>query len=245
MLWFFAGVAALILVLLIGKWFSKANPVTLATNLRRIGGVALLAFGAFMGIRGVIPLAGLAAIGGWMLLTGRPLSLFGGPFRGMAGGARSSGQTSTVDTETIRMTLDHDTGEMDGTVIKGPFAGRTLSAMSFPDLAMLHHDCRTSDPNAAQLLEAYLDRVHKDAWRAHQDGRDEGASQSGSKQARAPGGMDIEEAYATLGLSPGASKDEIKAAHHRLMKRLHPDQGGSTFLASKINQAKDVLLKTL
>ena len=247
MLWFLAGVAALILVLLIGKWFTKVNPVTLARNLRRLGGVALLGFATFIGIRGVIPLAGISGIAGWMLLTGRPLVLFGGPFRGTAGGHRSTGQSSTVDTETIRMTLDHDTGEMDGTVIKGRFSGRRLSAMSFGDLVALHDDCQADDPNGAQLLEAYLDRTHRDAWRAHQAGQDEGTgeSASGSRHSRSTGEMDIEEAYATLGLSPGATKEDIKAAHRRLMKRLHPDQGGSTFLASKINQAKDVLLKSL
>ncbi len=55
--------------------------------------------------------------------------------------------------------------------------------------------------------------------------------------------MTDEEAYQILGLQPGADADAVKVAHRTLMKRMHPDQGGSTWLAAKINQAKDVLLK--
>lgn len=246
MTWFLAGVLVLILVLFAGQWFANADPTALAKNIRRLGGFLLLAFSIFIGLRGNLAFAGPAAVAGWMLLMGRPLSLFGGPFRGMGGGSRSAGRRSTVDTETIRMTLDHDTGEMDGTVIKGRFSGRRLSSLSFADLVALFESCRSNDPNAAQLLEAYLDRMHRDAWRAPRDGdpktgRDSG---DGSRKSRAAGEMDLDEAYATLGLQPGASVEDIKAAHRRLMKRLHPDQGGSTFLASKINQAKDVLLRS-
>ncbi|HJO86863.1 MAG TPA: hypothetical protein QF359_07875 [Rhodospirillales bacterium] len=45
-----------------------------------------------------------------------------------------------------------------------------------------------------------------------------------------------------MGLEPGASEDKIKEAHHRLLSKIHPDHGGSTFLATQINQAKDFLL---
>jgi DnaJ domain len=164
-------------------------------------------------------------------------------FGGLGGGAPSTGQASTVDTDTIRMTLDHDTGEMDGEVVKGRFDGRRLSSLGFPDLLLLLDECRAGDPNGAQLLEAYLDRMHREAWRAHQDG--EGNAGADSRKSAPRGEMSLEEATATLGLQPGATRDEIKQAHRRLMKKLHPDQGGSTYLASKINQAKDVLLKAL
>lgn len=59
------------------------------------------------------------------------------------------------------------------------------------------------------------------------------------------GAMSSAEAYAVLGLKPGASADDVRAAHRRLMKDFHPDKGGSDYLAVKINQAKDLLLQEL
>jgi hypothetical protein len=55
-------------------------------------------------------------------------------------------------------------------------------------------------------------------------------------------GIGREEAYEILGLQPGATKEQIKAAHRRLMQRVHPDHGGSDYLAVRVNQAKDLLL---
>jgi DnaJ family protein C protein 19 len=59
---------------------------------------------------------------------------------------------------------------------------------------------------------------------------------------RAGGPMTRAEAYQVLGLQPGASEENIRAAHRRLMQAAHPDHGGSDWLAARINQARDILL---
>ncbi len=109
-------------------------------------------------------------------------------------------------------------------------------------------ECRAEDEEGARLLEAYLDRLHPD-WRDELAG---GRRPATAAAMRAPGvggaraassDLSVEEAYAILGLSPGATPDQIKEAHRRLMVKLHPDHGGSDYLATKINRARDVLLR--
>jgi DnaJ-domain-containing protein 1 len=128
---------------------------------------------------------------------------------------------------------------MTGTVLSGRFAGMRLEEMSRADLIALLRECRTGDEDGARLVEAYLDRAHPD-WRDDL-GRDDFQAEHGPRRSAGPD-LPIDEAYAILGLSPGATKDAIRDAHHRLMKQLHPDHGGSDYLAGKINRARDVLL---
>jgi len=100
-----------------------------------------------------------------------------------------------------------------------------------------------SDPQSHALLEAYLDRTHPN-WREAFAG-DAGASAGAGQGAPGSGGagpMTREEALAILGLAEGASESDIRTAHRSLMKQFHPDQGGSDYLAAKINEAKDLLL---
>src|SRR5580704_15144778 len=146
------------------------------------------------------------------------------------------GTSSEAATPYLRMSLDHDTGAMTGTVLAGSFAGMRLDELSPPDLLALLRECRAADEEGARLLEAYLDRLHPD-WR----------DEMGTGQSTPPRGggadMTVAEAYDILGLSPGADAAAIKAAYHRLMMQLLPDHGGTDYLASKINRAHDLLLK--
>ena len=151
----------------------------------------------------------------------------------------AAGQTSTVATPFLRMTLDHDTGSMTGTILRGRFSGMRVEELGGADLLALLRECRAEDEEGARLLEAYLDRVRPD-WRDELAGERPGESGGGARSAG--GDMTVEEAYAILGLAPGADAEAIKEAHRRLMVKLHPDHGGSDYLATKINRARDVLL---
>ena len=148
--------------------------------------------------------------------------------------APSTGQTSEVETDTIKMRLDHDTGTMSGTVRKGRFQGRRLDELTQAEVVALWRECRAEDAPAASLLETYLDRLMP-GWREAGDG-------GGAASSRASDAMTRGEAYDILGLRPGAAEAEIREAYHRLMKKVHPDQGGSTYLAAKLNRAREVLL---
>jgi DnaJ domain len=154
-------------------------------------------------------------------------------------GSRGGGQhSSEVVTDSLRMQLDHTTGELEGEILRGPFAGRSLESLGLAELLDLLAGCQRDDPRSVPLLETYLDRRQPD-WRAHVAGEQTGAS---GQPAGAGNAMDEATACSILGLAPGASVDEIKAAHRRLMTKLHPDHGGSSYLAAQLNQAKDLLL---
>ncbi len=152
-----------------------------------------------------------------------------------SGRAPSGGQTSTVQARYVRMTMDHDSGYVDGEVLVGNYQGKALSELDLDALLQLLHECQDDDESVA-LLQAYLDRTYADEWqqRAGAEGQPHSASASGE--------ISHQEALQILGLSAGASEDEIVDAHRRLMQKLHPDRGGSAYLAARINQAKDKLL---
>jgi hypothetical protein len=145
------------------------------------------------------------------------------------------GRFSTVRSAMFEMRLDHDSGELDGVVLTGPDYGRRLSQMPDAELLALH--AGSADEESRQLLEAYLDR-RLAAWREHAQAN-QGAGTGGATRA---GAMTKQEAYEVLGLAPGAGAQQVREAHRRLMKRVHPDRGGSNFLAARINEAKGVLL---
>ncbi|MEN8802738.1 MAG: DnaJ domain-containing protein [Thiogranum sp.] len=152
-----------------------------------------------------------------------------------ASAGQPSGQQSNVETRFLRMTLDHDSGDMNGRVLEGRYAGEDLQSLSLKQLLELLGWYDKEDAESAALLRAYLDRVHGDSWQEREQARD-------TRSGGFSGSMSRHEAYDILGLDEGASEKQIVEAHRRLMQKLHPDRGGSTFLAAKINQAKDLLL---
>lgn len=154
------------------------------------------------------------------------------------GGRPGEGSASEVATAFLRMRLDHDTGTMSGTVLAGEFRGRELAELALPDLIQLWLSLRAEDTESVPLLEAWMDRRFGEAWRdaaAEAAGEEEGPRAAGGPLTRA-------DAYAILGLKDGASREEIRDAHRRLMRAAHPDRGGSDWLAARINEARDVLL---
>ena len=166
-------------------------------------------------------------------------------FAPMAGQSFSHGQGpgpggapehSEVQTGDLKMTLHHASGEMDGEVLIGAFQGRRLSEMNLDELKVL----RTSfnDTQSAPLLDTYMERRFTSRQGGAEQRRDQGAGTAGSDAE-----MTESRALEILGLEPGASEQDIVDAHRRLMQRLHPDRGGSTFLAVTLNEAKRVLLK--
>jgi DnaJ-domain-containing protein 1 len=131
------------------------------------------------------------------------------------------------------MELDHDTGRMSGQVLAGSYQGASLEALDRDTLIKLLSEI---DDDSRDLLAAYLDR-REPGWRENTQGDPGGARPSDG------GKMTEREAYQILGLQPGANPAEISRAHRSLIKKLHPDQGGTTYLAARINEAKDVLLR--
>ena len=236
------GIALLFGLLLLGRWFATADPKDIFKLLKWASFVLAVAIIAFLAVTGRLAWA-FAALPALLVWFQRARALFrvGKAFRRMSqsmSGA-ATGQTSTVDTRFLRMTLDHDSGDMDGEVLEGDYVGRRLDDMSVAEVVDLLQTCWKRDNQSAQVLEAYLDRTHPD-WRdlAGDPGDGAGRSESGSFS----GDMDAEEARQILGLDASATDDDIKEAHRRLIGNLHPDHGGSSYLAAKINRAKDVLL---
>lgn len=214
-------------------WFLRANPSSLARVLRLILVVlGMIGVGGFLifGLRflpSLLPeLSGLAGVV-IAALVARAVR------RRSSGGFSSpgTGQRTEVRTAFLQAWIDHGTGDVGGTVLSGQFAGRTLDSLADGDLLELHAEC-AADPDSHKVLEAYLDRRLGGDWRNAQR-----PPPSGSRTD-----MVRDEALAVLGLAEGATAEEIKAAHRRLIQRMHPDVGGSADLAARINRAKDVLL---
>lgn len=222
-----AFLGGLLLALYAGwRWWTAQATSAQKAQALRWAAVGVIALALLLSLRG----------GGAMAI---PLLLLLGPLLrrwlmnpAVPATAGATDRRSQVTTRFLQMSLDHDNGVMRGKVIAGRYQGQLLEDLGWSELTQLWRECQ-SDPQSAAVLEAYLDRTQAD-WRERLDQR----------RANAAAGLDIErqEAYEILGLQPGAGPDEIKAAHRRLLQRVHPDRGGSDYLAARVNKAKDLLL---
>ena len=228
----FLGIAVLLLLLWAVNAFSKADPKQAARLIRYLGGCGALIFAAFLLFRGEIGVAipvGVFGLGllGWV-------SLWPASFAGRT--QKSTGQVSRVRTAFLEMELDHDSGAMRGRIVAGRHEGQNLDALDPPTLIGLLGEI---DGDSRDLLAAYLDR-RAPRWR---DYAKADAAAGGGTRTMPRGEMTKEEAYQILGVEPGADANAVSHAHRTLMKKLHPDQGGSTYLAARVNEAKEVLLR--
>jgi hypothetical protein len=229
------GLLTLFGAVLMLRIYASASPASLTRAVRRTAIVSAILGALLLLLR--LPLGYMfVGIGAILPLTLRWRALwpdFGVPLH------QPRGKASRIETKHLRMALDHDSGALDGLVLAGRHRDQLLSKLTLEQLLDVRADCIADDPQGVPLIEAYLDRNHGATWRERDSGQQ---SSDDAPPRRASAIMTREEAFAVLGLPPTASDAEIRETHHRLMMKLHPDHGGSDYLAAKINQARDVLL---
>lgn len=188
-------------------------------------------------------------VGAYFLVTGRPhyaivpalgvlVGLLGWLIDASLGPRKPN--TSRVDTRFLKLVLDHKSGQVTGDIVDGPFAGRRVESLRVDELVDLFVYYKREDEQSARLIEAYLDRTSP-TWRARYG--PDGAPKADTYSARPGGPMSKSEALRLLGLTLGATPDEVRAAHRRKLQEHHPDRGGDPDMAARINQARDVLLE--
>jgi len=224
------GVLVLILLLWGLNVISRVDPKIAARVTKIGGGLLALGFSVFLGLRGEIGVAVPLGAFGLGLLGWVPF----GPAGFSARTQKSGGQASRVRSAYFELELDHDTGAMRGRIVAGRYQGVQLESLDIKTLAALLGEV---DDESRALLVAYLDR-RDPRW-----SEDAQADAAAGRRAASTGKMTEQEAYQILGLESGASAKDISRAHRTLMKKLHPDQGGSTYLAARINEAKEILLR--
>ena len=156
---FFIGV-----VIVVGGWwllkaFAGAQPAQVRSLVRKIGGWAIMGFAGLMALKGQINLAmplfllGLGLLGQQMVFP-----------NGMPWQRKTPGQSSRVATSLLAMELEHDSGQMDGEVLSGPFKGRKLSSLTLAETQRLHAQAAGMPDQSRALLEAWIERIHPE-WR--------------------------------------------------------------------------------
>jgi len=230
----FLALVALVGLMWLAAWLGKASPAQRGRALKLIVLYGIAGALLLLVVTGRIPwmFAIISAAVPWLqrfLVAKQAWNMF------KSSRGPSAGKSSTVETVVLRMTLDHDSGDLDGEVISGPFSGRRLVDLSEAQLLELLQDCRARDGQSAALLEAYLDRTRGDNWRTADEASDHGIPPN------TQGAMSVGQAAEILGVPADASNEEITAAHRRLIQKLHTDRGGTDYLAALINEARDTL----
>jgi hypothetical protein len=234
------GLSVLLIFMVASRGFVAANPAVLSRNIRYGAGVIALGTASILFVRGMAVVALWVAAFGLWLLTGSTRLVW--PAWARPSTDQTGHQTSVVTTDHLVMELDLSTGSIRGQVVKGFFKGRDIETLRPVELAHLWSDCQFDDPQSAQILEAYLDRIHP-TWRDDMArGGGNGSADDKAAKANTSQSMTREQALDILGLKTGATEEEIRRAHRLLMMKLHPDRGGSHTLAAKVNEAKDILL---
>jgi len=229
------GLILLFLLVQAIKQFGRMDAATAARIVRHGGGVLGMIGALLLVLRGRVGLAAAVAsmvanFAGWKTPGGASPG-----FSNVGGGAGSRpGRSSIARSAMLEMRLDHASGAMTGTILSGAYGGRAVETLSRPELISLRQELARDDPDGVSLLEAYLDRRFA-GWREADQGQRQGRGGSGAMSRR--------EAFEVLGLAEGAATADIIRAHRTLMKKFHPDHGGSTTLAARVNQAKDVLMQ--
>ena len=243
MQYFVLGIAILVGLSLAARWYISASAQSILRVFKWTAIIGCLAIIVVIILTRQLTWAAfmLPAMIPW-LLRARQASRMAKNWSRMASTSQGAsgmapGQTSEIETRYLRMYLAHDSGEMNGDVILGQFSGKTLRNLSFEELIILLGEVK-DDNHSIQVLVAYMERYHEESWRESKHATEDVNTQ----MDKANGSMTISEAFKVLGLEEGANLDTIKESHRRLMSKLHPDHGGSTYLATKLNEAKDLLL---
>ena len=223
--------AALALFIAVTRIKALPAPKRIAAYLQLIFVVALVV-AVLLAISGKMHWVG-ALVTGLLVLLRQSLPLLIQLLPHLKGwlGQSGSGATSQVESAILRMTLDHSNGRLNGTVLAGAFSGKLLSELSQSELDTLLEYCRANDADSTQLLLSYLEQRFGEEYQNQAPPTGDSGGQLTEK-----------EALAILGLSEGASKNDIIAAHRKLMQKLHPDRGGNDYLAARVNDAKAKLL---
>jgi hypothetical protein len=233
MIYLFGGLLIAWLAMNALRGFSRADPAELARLVRGGGGWALIVLALLVLVRGRPEFAlGFGGLGLWLIALGR---------RRAPRVAKKPAAAARLRSAMIEMEIEGNGGRIRGVVLVGPFEGRVLDELSRTECAVVYEACLQHDLEGARLLEAYLNRRFP-GWGTAGE-RDRDAGRSGFDQRAGAGTMSQDEAYEVLGLQKSASREEVVRAHRTLIKKLHPDQGGSTDLAARVNAAKEVLMR--